>query len=261
MMRAAALALVVLGGVAAVRQGPAPLARMPVVVELFTSEGCSSCPPADDLLGELAKGQPIAGAEVVPLALHVDYWDRQGWKDPYSSADATRRQQVYGRVLNVADIYTPQMIVDGRTAFVGSDADQARRAIAEAARRPHAAIELRVMRQGGEVTALATFSAVPPEASQDKPQIVFAVIQGGLVSTVTRGENGGRTLHHEALVRHLWMQNAVKSGVATQSIALDPTWGPDHLSIAAFLQGRRTRAIYGAAIAPLPKAQSPKPKA
>src|SRR5215468_11074005 len=110
---------------------PAPPA--PVLVELFTSEGCSSCPPADAFLADLASGRVSAGAEVVPLALHVDYWNRLGWKDPFSSSAFTERQAMYEKMRG---IYTPQMVVDGENELVGSNRSRALDVIRAAARAP-----------------------------------------------------------------------------------------------------------------------------
>ena len=116
----------------------------PVIVELFTSEGCSDCPPADTLLEKLIATQPIAGVEIIGLGQHVDYWDRLGWKDRFSSAALTNRQQTYQTRFNTSSLYTPQMVVDGRAEFVGSDASAARRAIDRATALPHGAVRVTI---------------------------------------------------------------------------------------------------------------------
>src|SRR5215217_9668299 len=109
-------------------------ARVPVLVELFTSEGCNSCPPADLLLETLLQEQPIKGVYVVPLSEHVTYWDHQGWKDPFDSAQFTNRQQQYGLRFNLDSIYTPQLIVDGAHEFIGSDKRAIEHAFLDAAK-------------------------------------------------------------------------------------------------------------------------------
>src|SRR5215469_7183909 len=117
----------------------APIARKAVVVELFTSEGCSSCPPADELLGRLRQEKLADGLEVIPLGLHVDYWNFQGWTDRFSSSDYTDRQNKYAARFATEGPYTPQMVVDGDQQFVGNDSSRARQAILKAAGTPESA--------------------------------------------------------------------------------------------------------------------------
>src|SRR5260221_14262145 len=116
--------------------------RVPVVLELFTSEGCSSCPPADALLARLEEEQPVAGAEIIALEEHVDYWDHQGWIDPFSSAQWTQRQQGYASGFADHGVYTPELVVNGRSGFVGSHQGDAYRAIASAVSQPRTPISL-----------------------------------------------------------------------------------------------------------------------
>src|SRR5689334_23574142 len=206
MKLAAASALVTLALVLAFSTGSAPAdpagSRTPVLVELFTSEGCSSCPPADALLAELARSQPVARAEVVPLALHVDYWNRLGWADPYSSAAFSERQNDYAGRAGSGRVYTPQMIVDGGAELVGSDSSRARAAIAEAARAPKTALTLAVAAK--EPRALAvTVDVSAPHAASGPADVLVAITEDHLESDVTRGENAGRKLSHVGVARHL----------------------------------------------------------
>src|SRR5712692_9959316 len=128
--------------------------RVPVLLELFTSEGCSSCPPADRLLEVLDQKQPVPGAELIVLSEHVDYWDQLGWRDPFSSPQYTARQQEYASKLRRDGVYTPQLVVDGRFGFVGSDGHEAASAIHKAMREPKIAIAIsNIARDGNQIAA------------------------------------------------------------------------------------------------------------
>ena len=118
-------------------------ANMNALVELYTSEGCSSCPPADAHLTKLLREQPIAGVEVVPLSFHVDYWNHQGWRDPFSAKAFSVRQESYSKIAGGNKVYTPQMVVDGQDEFNGSDEGAARKFLQAAAARPHLALRSR----------------------------------------------------------------------------------------------------------------------
>jgi hypothetical protein len=174
--------------------GSAPVhaGERPIVVELFTSEGCSSCPPADALLAELA-GRP----DVLALSFHVDYWDRLGWKDPFSSPDATRRQHGYADLLGLATVYTPQMVVDGRYQAVGSDRSGVERVLGSARRsRDEVPVALTVDHGRAQI-------ALGPGADGAAATLLLIGFDRRHVSAVSRGENGGRTLAHADVVRNI----------------------------------------------------------
>jgi hypothetical protein len=222
--------------------------QVPVLVELFTSEGCSSCPPADRVLTVLLKEQPIAGATIIPLGLHVDYWDALGWKDPASLAVATDRQQSYGRRFGDDRIYTPQMVVDGRYEFVGSDANAARKAIEQALKQPHAVLTPRAAIEGTTIVTAVTIAGLPPQAKQPL-EAGLAITEDDVSTVVKRGENGGRTLHHDAVVRQLAPLGPVKAAAElTLRVPLRPEWQRDRLNAVFFVQERKTQRIWGAAI-------------
>lgn len=229
-------------------KGPEAPTRTTVLVELFTSEGCSSCPPADRLLARLASEQPVAVAEIVPLSFHVDYWDRLGWKDPFSSAAFTRRQGEYARAFGGEQIYTPQMIVAGSKEFVGSDERAARSAITAAVAASRAFV--RVMKAtDAEVESKIALevSAVAAGADAD---VFLAITEDHLASNVSRGENAGRRLEHTAVVRELGVIGRLDAAGRFQgkpSVARDPAWKSGALYAVVFVQERGSRHILGAA--------------
>jgi hypothetical protein len=221
-------------------------ARAPVVVELFSSEGCSSCPSADVVLARLDREQPVAGAEVLALELHVDYWNHLGWADPFSSAEYTSRQSSYASAFGRDGVYTPQMVVDGRAEFVGSDEGRARRTIAEAARAAKATV--RVARAGNNV------SVEVEGAAGAEADVWLAVTESNLRTDVKRGENGGRTLAHAPVVRTLRRLGAIAAGGTFRGqapLALDGAWKRDALRAVVFVQERRGLHILGAGAASL----------
>ena len=233
---------------------PATPAPTSVLVELFTSEGCSSCPPADALLAQLVATPVLEGVRIVALGEHVDYWDELGWKDRFSSPAFTNRQQVYASRLSAQGAYTPQLVVDGRSECVGSDATAAKRAIARAAGAPHGrvAIDLDGLIQNGGVHVVVTVTDLPQQPA-DRADIVVAITEDGLQTRATRGENRGRTLSHVAVVRLLTtIGEAVgPSGRAERELSIPADWQPGRLNIVAFAQQRRSRQVLASVVVPL----------
>ena len=183
------------------RGGLAPAPRAPVLVELFTSEGCSSCPAADALLESLQREQPVGGAEVIPVGLHVDYFNDLGWKDAFSSASFTARQKDYSQVFGPDSVYTPQIVVDGREAVVGNDRNQVRRAIESAADRPHLPLRVTARVTADRLHITIDLPGAPPNT--ERIDVFGAITEDDVTSVVKRGENSGRTLHHVAVARKI----------------------------------------------------------
>jgi hypothetical protein len=230
----------------------------PILVELFTAEGCSSCPPADALLQRLVDAQPAGGAQIIALGEHVDYWDHQGWKDRFASPALTERQRVYASHFRTESIYTPQMVVDGRAEFVGSDATAARRAIERAQATTHGVVRIAAESSGTDAARSAVHLVVnvtdlPDVARGDRADILVAVTEDQLRSDVKRGENHGRVLAHAAVVRQLTTVAEANgpSASARFDVTMAPEWRREHLKIVAFVQERRGRAILAAAVLPL----------
>jgi hypothetical protein len=236
-MRRLLLAVVVaLSGQHTIPPGPVPV---PVVVELFTSEGCSSCPPADAVLSRLAREQPVPGVQIIPLGMHVTYWDQLGWKDPASLRQATDRQQDYSRVFGAARVYTPQAVVDGREELIGSDETGLKRAIAQAAKLPHLHTVLTASIAGDGIYATITTANMPMEWHEGF-RTVLVLTEDGVSSIVKRGENGGRTLRHDAVVRKIAIEKEGLGKVAAH-------WRRDRLKLTAIVQGVKSRHVYSAA--------------
>lgn len=214
--------------------------RTPVLVELFTSEGCSSCPPADALLIQLER-QPIANAEIIVLSEHVDYWNRLGWTDPFSSAEFSRRQSRYSEAWGKDGVYTPQMVVDGRAEFNGSDGRRAQQAIARAAQEKKAVVKLALSgdRLRVEVTDL------PPSGDAE---VVLAITESNLISDVRRGENAGHTMAHTGVTRRMEVLGTAKPAFSADAkLTLGKTWKRADLRAVVFVQERGSRRVLGAA--------------
>jgi hypothetical protein len=229
----------------------------PVVLELFTSQGCSSCPPADRLLSRLGRDPKLAG-RVIPLAFHVDYWDYIGWRDPFDSPRWSQRQQGYARAFHSNRIYTPQLVVDGHTECVGSEEGQVMGRINDALAAPPAGrVTLAVdpptpdgrlrVRVGAKVGR-----TVVPNNQKTDLDLWVAVWETGLVTPVGAGENASRTLHNDYVVRRLEKALTVPGTAGAERsgevvLGVDKRWKTAELGVAAFLQDPATLQIYGAA--------------
>ena len=232
--------------------------RTPVVVELFTSEGCSSCPPADNLLSQMAERQPVENAEVIALEEHVDYWNELGWVDPFSSREWTARQQVYAGVLGNGNAYTPQMVVDGKTEFVGSQSQKARQAVEQAAAQQKAWVTLRQgnSADSGRENLSVTITKLPETAGRDTAEVWLAITETGLHSAVKRGENAGEDLHHAAVVRSIRKIGEAKAGdqisfSGDATVPLRAEWKRENLRAVVFVQEKKGRRMLGAAAVPV----------
>ena len=219
----------------------------PVLVELFTSEGCSSCPPADALLSRLWRTQPVRGADVIVLEEHVDYWDRLGWKDPFSSEAATGRQYEYGQAFGGNQVYTPQMVVDGRAEFLGSSEGEALKAIRTAGATAKPAVSLSWA--DGDMLAIHVES-LKNVSNGEAPQVILAVAENMLHSDVKRGENAGRALEHNGVVRQLIAVGNVSTSGAGYSSTIPvhaaPEWKRANLRAVVFVQESRSHRVLAA---------------
>ena len=234
-------------------------AGAPVVLVLFTSQGCSTCPPADHLLSELGRGG--AAGQVIPLAFHVDYWDRLGWTDPFDSHQWSELQQRYAHALTGDRLATPQLVIDGRGTCVGSKRDEVLSKIAEARAPPPAAtVDLTIgdLPRGGSHPRLRVKVAmrVLQQTSSRDLDLWVALTQSGLVTEVKGGENAKATLRDDFVVRRLEKAFTVRGRAGEQrdkelDLALDPSWPLADLEVAAFAQDPSSLAIVGGARSPV----------
>jgi hypothetical protein len=220
--------------------------RRAVVVELFTSEGCSSCPPADELLGHLRQDLSAKNIQVIPLGFHVDYWNSLGWKDRFSSAEFTQRQEQYTRALKVDGPYTPEMVVDGEVEFVGHDAGQAQRTIRQQASQLETA-QVKISLTSTDQLNIQVKGAAGP--SNANALAMLAITEDNLATHVFSGENGGRELHHAAVVRELHELGLLHNGAmeATVPLKLQKDWKRNDLRAIVFVQNGPSGKIEGAA--------------
>jgi hypothetical protein len=208
----------------------------PAVVELFTSEGCSSCPPAEAYTAELAQR-----SDVLPLTFHVNYWDNLGWPDRFSSPEATQRQRTYAQALRLSSVFTPQTVIDGRRSFVGSD----RQAIGRELLAPRDGPPISLAERDGDITiGLGAYHAAAPG------EVVLLALRHSAVTPIGRGENAGRTINEVNIVRNIrtlgrWDGRAMAYHVRVNSLASDAT------DVAVLIQAAGQSSIVGAATLPL----------
>lgn len=210
----------------------------PVLLELFTSQGCSSCPPADHLLGELGQ-RP----NVIPLAFHVDYWNHLGWKDPFSSARWSDRQRSYAGWLEEETIYTPQLVVDGRAHVVGSDRAAVDRELETSHSGDRASesptIHVRTRHRPDRIDVEVSFGGAVPS----RARLRIALYERHLEIPISRGENSGRTLAYDYVVRDLRSLDQQGGGSSATSFDIQPGWKAADLGVVAFLQDDDTGAV------------------
>lgn len=210
------------------------------VLELFTSEGCSSCPPADALLAKIQ--EEAKDQQVYILAYHVDYWDRLGWKDVFSNADYSKRQIQYGNWLS-AQVYTPQLVVNGKTELIGSDEAAVRKAITQ-----------QLMANAGATLAIHVHQerdnlkvAYETSTTKEGNNLLLALVEKTAQSQVKRGENAGRFLSHVQIVSKLQSYPLDHTGKGTASLALPKNFNNENWEILALIQDNESGEILSAA--------------
>jgi hypothetical protein len=229
--------------------------RVPVIVELFTSEGCSSCPPADALLARMERTQPVAGVRIVALEEHVDYWNQLGWNDPFSSPQYRARQNDYAVFARTDNIYTPQIVVSGQAAFVGDDANRAYQEIGLAAQSQTISVDLKATpnSRSADLMDLSVQVSNPKSAKSHAANLYLAVTETDLAMNVPSGENAGRMLRHSAVVRSFGVIGRIdprgsNTGQVVSTLRLPHEWKRDNLHAVVFVQERDSLRITGAGV-------------
>jgi hypothetical protein len=210
--------------------------RTPVLLELFTAEGCSSCPPADDLISAVDELQPIAGAQLIVLSEHVTYWDGSS-KDRFGLQAVNNRQLAYSQLLKVDGVFTPQMVIDGQYQCVGGNGPEVKRLILKALEQPKPLLELTATREGTKIKANVSFFGI------DGASVLIAIAEDKAQTKITKGENAGKTLRHTAVVRSLHVVGKSSTGRFDKNVELPLPFDSSLLRIVAFVQDEKTGRI------------------
>jgi hypothetical protein len=223
----------------------------PILVELFTSEGCSSCPPADALLEKMDATQPVPGAQLIVLSEHVDYWDHDGWKDPNSSAAMTERQVAYVHALGLNTPYTPQFVVDGSREMRANDVQQVEKVFHEAAAAPKISVRIGEVSVEGNGGVLRARIEADENSGKHNADVYVAIALDRVESQVLHGENGGRHLTHVAVVQQITKVGKLSKGKSfgeAVQLKLKPGTDPKNVRIVAFVQEPGAGRLLGAAL-------------
>ena len=227
--------------------------RAPVLIELFTSEGCSSCPPADALVQQLDAKQPIPGVEIVVLSEHVDYWNHDGWKDQYSSAAWSERQSAYARVLGLGEVYTPQLLVNGSVELPRANQQQITQALEKAASAASVAVKLDALTVDGAV--LSGHIQADGHALKHNADVYLALALSHADTQVAGGENRGRHLTHVAVLEQLKKLTTIHAGKSINQdfeLKLTPGADPGNIRLVAFVQEPGLGKVFGTAMQQYP---------
>lgn len=212
------------------------------LVELFTSEGCSSCPPADELISRVQA--KIGDQPIYILAFHVDYWNRLGWRDPYSKAEYSERQNKYAKWLNLSSVFTPQLIVNGKTEFIGSEELKLRNAIQSNLNKVNP-VHLNLY-SSVDPTREINFKYEIAGLSSINYQIIVALVEKNSTSHIKQGENEGKTLNHVQIVRELKIIDLISSFSGQSSIPESQNFNSGKMEIIGFIQNSKTGEILAA---------------